>query len=64
MAQLADRYTNSPRVLREFRQLAAAIIHHAADPDTEPQARGFVCLNCRHVFELCTCGRENEVHLA
>ena len=64
MAHQASRFVDNRSVLREFRALASAIIHHAADYETEPQTRGFVCLNCRHVFELCTCGREKEVHRA
>ena len=38
---------------REFSNVRAQIIYHAASPDTEP--RRFVCSSCHHTFELCTC---------
>ena len=40
---------------REFRQLLSLIIHHQAEPDTEPRNRAFVCQVCHHVLTLCTC---------
>ena len=39
--------------IREFSNVRAQIIYHAASPDTEP--RTFVCGFCHHTFELCTC---------
>lgn len=43
--------------LRQFRELAAAVIHHAADANTEPRVfrNPFVCPTCHHVRELCLC---------
>jgi hypothetical protein len=61
MAHHADRIVNSRRDRSEFRSLVSLLIHHAAPADTEPTAaRGFVCHTCRHVFELCTCNRDNS----
>jgi hypothetical protein len=57
----ADRFTNSRPQRSEFRKLAALLIFHQAEHDTEPQQhRGFVCSTCHHVFELCTCNRDNS----
>ena len=39
---------------REFSNVRAQIIYHAAPADVETR-RAFVCSSCHHTFELCTC---------
>ena len=59
MAHVAPRfYVANRRERRTFQQIAALIIHHHAEPDTEPQepaGNPFVCGNCGHVRQLCIC---------
>ena len=56
-AHTFDRHEKQQRIertqRREIRSILSLIIHHAAEPDTEP--RPFVCLRCHHTHELCTC---------
>jgi hypothetical protein len=47
---------------REFRQILAAIVYHAAPIDTEASDRNpFLCRFCGHAVSLCTCQKERAV---